>query len=240
MGVIDFSFDQQSRRFDEHISKSIPDYEGLCWWIERFSRRFVQAETRVVDVGCSTGAQLQRIAEANRRARKHVSYIGIDPARGFANQWAQRQAQDLQFIAQDACSFDFRDASLVITSFTLQFLPEPRKLPLLQRVHDGLIEGGALFLAEKTMAGSSSLQELIGFAYYDHKLKSFTPKQVLDKERRLRGFMTPWTKARLLQSLWTVGFQPEDIEMFWQQGPFVALVATKRRKLQSIGLAVAA
>jgi tRNA (cmo5U34)-methyltransferase len=112
--------------------------------------------------------------------------------------------------------------------FTLQFIAERRKIALLRSIYDGLVEGGALFISEKTLATSSTLQELIAFTYYDHKREAFTAEEILDKERRLRGFMTPWTRARLIEALCAVGFRRSEIESFWQEGPFVALVAMKR------------
>lgn len=117
--------------------------------------------------------------------------------------------------------------SLAIASFTVQFIAEREKINLLQRIYDGLVEGGALIIAEKTLACSSTLQELIAFSHYDYKRKTFTAEEILDKERCLRGFMTPWTKARLVEALCAIGFQPQGIEAFWQEGPFIGLVAMK-------------
>jgi tRNA (cmo5U34)-methyltransferase len=148
---------------------------------------------------------------------------------GFQQHWRQRGAEDLRFELRDATSYDgFDNMSLAIASFTVQFIAEREKTTLLQRIYGGLVEGGALFIAEKTVANSSTLQELITFSYYDYKLATFSAEEILDKERRLRGLMTPWTKARLLEVLGAIGFHLQDIESFWQEGPFIAFVAQKR------------
>jgi tRNA (cmo5U34)-methyltransferase len=231
MAVVDFSFDEYATEFDAHISASIPGYDRFNWWVEGLSRRFVQSGTRVVDLGCSTGAMLCRVRDANRQSRQSVDYVGIDVARSFEQHWCMRRAGDLRFNSRDALEFEFSDVSLVIASFFLQFVPERRKIGLLQRIYDGLVDGGALFIAEKTLAGSSTLQDLIVFTYYDHKLSSFSAEEILNKERRLRGVMTPWTRARLVEALCAVGFCPQDIESFWQEGPFIALVAMKRARM---------
>lgn len=231
MTIVDFSFEEHAAEFDAHILASIPSYDRLRWWCEKLSRRFVQSGTRVVDVGCSTGSMLKAIRDANQGSRPGVNYLGIDLASCFEPHWLKLRADDLQFEARDALTVDFTHTSLVIASFTLQFIPERKKLALLQPIYDGLVEGGALFIAEKTLASSSALQELIVFAYYDHKRRQFTAEQILEKERRLRGVMTPWARTRLIEALLAVGFRPHDIEAFWQEGPFVGLVAMKRTAL---------
>jgi tRNA (cmo5U34)-methyltransferase len=225
---LDFSFAEHAVDFDAHIGASIPGYDRLGWWCEKLSRRFVQSGTRVIDVGCSTGNLLRHVRDANHASRRCVDYVGIDVEPCFEPQWRELRANDLRFEERDALCFDFANSSLVIASFTLQFSPERKKLNLLQSVYDGLVDGGALVIAEKTLANSSALQELIAFTYYDHKRKMFTAQEILDKERRLRGLMTPWTRARLVRALCAVSFSPHDIDSFWQDGPFVGLVAIKR------------
>src|SRR5688572_19757692 len=99
MTVSDFSFAEHASNFDEHISQSIPGYDLLFRQCVRLSRRFVQAETSVVDVGCSTGSLLKDIRDHNRPARSSVRYIGIDIEGGFADRWAQTSAEDVHFEA---------------------------------------------------------------------------------------------------------------------------------------------
>jgi tRNA (cmo5U34)-methyltransferase len=229
MTVMDFSFAEHAPDFDQHIQRSIPSYDRLGWWIETLSRRFVQPSTRVVDIGCSTGAMLARVCGVNQGSRHNVEYLGIDIAGGFERHWSHRQAEALRFEMCDAISFDrFENLSLAIASFTLQFIIEREKIALLRQIYGGLVEGGALFIAEKILASSAIFQELITFGYYDFKRGTFTPAEILEKERRLRGVMTPFTRAQLTNALRLAGFQARDIETFWQEGPFIGLVAIKR------------
>ncbi len=229
MTIHDFSFAEHALEFDEHIGASIPGYDQLCWWTEKLSRRFVQNGTKVVDIGCATGALMKNIRDTNQCSRPSVEYLGIDIERDFEQHWRNRRQENLQFEVRDVLAFDgLENMSLAMSVFTLQFIPERHKMGLLQRVYDGLVEGGALMIAEKTLAADSTLQELITFAYYDYKRQTFTAEQVLDKERRLRGLMTPWTRARMVEALCSVGFQPQNVESFWQEGPFIAFVAQKR------------
>jgi tRNA (cmo5U34)-methyltransferase len=238
MTILDFSFADHAAEFDAHITASIPGYEDLCWWCSALSRSFVQNGTRVVDVGCTTGRLLHHIREANQPSRPSVAYLGLDIEPNFEQHWRRRREKNLRFQVDDALSFDgFKDMSLALSVFTLQFIPERFKMNLLRRVYDGLAEGGALFIAEKTFAANPAIQGLMASTYYDYKRKSFSPDQILDKDQSLRGQMNLWTKQRLMDALRAVGFLSEDIECFWAGGPFVGYMAVKRAPLHSCNTA---
>ena len=114
----------------------------------------------------------------------------------------------------------------MISHFTIQFIRPQDKLPLLQRIYDGMVEGGAMIIAEKTLAVSARLQDALAFPYYDYKLEQgFSEKDLLDKERSLRGKMTLWTEAELKSALRKVGFR--EIEPIWRNFAFVGLLALK-------------
>ena len=115
--------------------------------------------------------------------------------------------------------------SYVTSLFTLQFIPEPDKLPVLERIHAGLRPGGALLIAEKELASSARLQDVLTFPYYDFKRKSFRADEILDKERSLRGQMTLWSEEELRSHLAEVGFK--EMEPIWDRFPFIAFLALK-------------
>lgn len=97
---------------------------------------------------------------------------------------------------------------------------------MLRRIYNGLVEGGALIIAEKTLAENARLQDALTFPYYDYKLaKGFTPKQILDKERSLRGQMTLWSETELGAALADSGFR--QIQTFWKTMIFVGVLAIK-------------
>ncbi len=224
----DFSFGEHAPKFDSHIRASIPGYkDGLLPTCIGLSSRFVQSDTRVVDVGCSTGHLLISIRRANRASRTGVEYVGIDCEPGFGEHWNGRRARDMRFVACDARTYGgFENVSLAIANFTVQFIRPPDKLPLLTRIHAGLVEGGALIIAEKTLAETARLQDAVTFPYYDYKRKrGFTPEQILDKERSLRGQMTLWTESELKAALAQAGFR--EINPIWRNSMFVAILALK-------------
>ncbi len=107
MSVTDFSFAEYAADFDEHIRASIPGYDQLISQCAAYSRRFVQNETCVVDIGCSTGNLLRAIRDHNQTARPSAEYVGIDIEDSFGSGWAKRRARNIRFEARDARSFHF-------------------------------------------------------------------------------------------------------------------------------------
>jgi tRNA (cmo5U34)-methyltransferase len=227
MTVVDFSFKDHAKDFDSHIGRSIPGYDELIRTCVRLSRRFVQPGTRVVDIGCSTGHLLASIRDSNQSARPDVEYVGIDCVSDFGVHWARLKSENVHFETCDARSYEgFNDVSLANAIFTIQFVRPADKMRLLQRIYNGLVEGGALIVAEKTLADTSRMQDALTFPYYDSKIEQgFSEKELLDKERALRGLMTLWTETELREALRRVGFR--EIEPIWRSFVFVGLMALK-------------
>ena len=53
--MADFTFAHREEGFDEHIEHSIRGYSHLLNDVVNYSRYFVEDDTNVVDIGCSTG-----------------------------------------------------------------------------------------------------------------------------------------------------------------------------------------
>jgi tRNA (cmo5U34)-methyltransferase len=227
MNVVDFSFQDHAKDFDDHISRSIPGYRELVRTCVGLSRRFVQPGTSVVDVGCSTGHLLAATQGHNQPARPDVNYHGVDCVSDFCVHWGRLENANVKFEVCDARSYQgFKNLSLVYSLFTVQFIRPLDKMPLLQQIYDGLVAGGALIIAEKTLADTPRLQDALTFPYYDYKLEQgFSEKDILDKERSLRGLMTLWTEVELKQALRQVGFR--EIEPIWRNFALIGLLALK-------------
>jgi tRNA (cmo5U34)-methyltransferase len=222
----DFSFREHAATFDRHIKDSIPGYANLVKRIIRDSRRFIQPHTNVYDLGCSTGRTLAKVSRANRTSRDGVTYIGVDCEPGFEPLWLRRLGTDLRLRIGDARTCSLDNASLVISQFTVQFIPPMYKRGLLRRIYENLVEGGALMIAEKTLADTARLQDVMTFSYYDHKLeRGFTAEQIIEKERQLRGQMTCMSEAELREALRQAGFT--ETERVWGEAPFAGFLALK-------------
>lgn len=227
MSISDFSFADYAvqNSFDQHISASIPGYDKLIEKCVGLSRRFIQDSTAVLDVGCTTGRLLAAIREHNQACRPRTTYLGIDVEAKFKRNWAEHRRRNLTFEKADIRTYSPQATSYITSIFTLQFLPAADKHVVVKKLAESLLEGGALLVAEKVLASSARLQDTLTFPYYDFKLRSFSEREVLDKERRLRGLMTLWTEHELREALRSAGFR--EVEPIWGDFPFLAFLALK-------------
>ena len=228
----DFTFAHSPEGFDNHIDSSIRGYSNLLDDVVSFSRYFVEDNTNVVDVGCSTGKLTQMILE-NNTSRKHANYVGIELSESFYNELNDRlfkirennQWATIEWIRGDVRNYEFKNCSLVTSLFTLQFMPKIHRRQIIQNIHDGLSDGGAFIFAEKLMCESAFFQELLTFNHYDYKRKTFSPEQIMDKEVKLRDMLKPNTWSELNTMVKDAGFK--NTQIFWRNHQFVGVIATK-------------
>jgi tRNA (cmo5U34)-methyltransferase len=75
------------------------------------------------------------------------------------------------------------------------------------------------------MCENAFFQELLTFNYYDYKRKSFTPEEIMDKERTLRDMLKPNTYDEIVYMISNAGFS--DFQTFWRNHQFVGIIARK-------------
>ena len=228
--MADFTFAHREEGFDEHIEKSIRGYSQLMDDVISLSRYFVENETNVVDIGCSTGKMTKALIDYNLDHAETASYIGLEIADGFDEDLKKRKKElkwyeYVKFEKLDARTYEYKNCSLITSIFTLQFMPKYDRKELLQNIYNGLNCGGAYIFAEKTICENALVQDMITFNYYDYKRKSFTTEDIMDKERTLRHMMKPNTWREIEDMLMEVGFGV--VQPFWRNHAFVGALAVK-------------
>ena len=229
----DFTFAQREEGFDDHIEHSIRGYTNLLDDIVSLSRNFVEDETNVIDIGCSTGKLTEAFVKSNQHFCKYANYIGIELAPSFFNELDARHARmkneyywaNVNFEKKDVRGYKFENCSLVTSIFTLQFMPRKDRFDVLQNIYNGLNHGGAFIFAEKTVCDDSRLQEMITFNFYDYKRKHFEASDILEKEKTLRNMLKPNTWKELEGMLECAGFK--TAQPFWRNHMFVGAIAIK-------------
>ena len=232
--MADFTFAHREEGFDEHIEKSIRGYEHLLEDIIGLSRYFVEDDTYVYDLGCSTGKMTQRLIEANNDHCTMANWVGVEIADGFQVDLAKRKGEiDNSNLKYETVFFDHEDirdthihnASLVTSIFTLQFMPKRDREQVIKKIYNGLNCGGAFIFSEKTICENATFQDMLTFNYYDYKRKSFDTEDIMNKERTLRHMMKPNTWKELTEMIYNAGFK--DVQPFWRNHMFVGAIAVK-------------
>lgn len=188
-----FSFDT-IKDFDRHIELSIPNYTHIHELIKSMSTYFIKPKTNIYDIGCSTGKLINDIA-LTRASTSALSetYVGYEVSENFN----PPNLSAFSMVRGDLTKPEetpIENSSLVLSIFTLQFLPASKRWQVVKRIYDGLIPGGALIVCEKVYCKEGFVQDLFTFSYYDYKKKTFTEKEILDKQKDLREIMQPFTE----------------------------------------------
>lgn len=217
-----FSFNS-IQNFDNHILQSIPNYDLLFETIKILSDYFVRDNTNVYDIGCSTGKLLKSLDE---KYDLNVKYIGLDESSNLLpKESLSTKTIFLNRNLNDKSKYDFDNASLIFSIFTLQFLNKEIRQPLVNKVYDSLIPGGAFIVAEKVFCNDAKMQDIFTSSYYDFKKKSFTEKQILDKEVDLRKILKPGNDKDLQTLLLDAGFT--NFTLFYKFLNFEAYLCVK-------------
>jgi len=229
-----FSFDTV-KDFDKHIDVSIPNYSFVAKQVAQFAEYFAEENTYVYDLGCSTGKWLMSLRPKNK-----VKYVGIDisknllPSREIISSYEQKNPNvDINFIDSDLTKFDFptaqkpdaRKTSVVVSLFTLQFLPREERKIIISKIRDSLLPGGIFVSCEKVLSSHSKFQDITNSIYYEFKNQSFSGDEILAKERDLRTIMRLQTVEESIDDMRLIG----EPEMFWRAYNFVGLIVRKEK-----------
>ncbi len=227
----DFSFGSMAPEFDDHISQSIRGYQHLRTDCVGLSQHFIQSNSKVLDIGCSSGEFLRSVRDFNQNRYSSTEYVGLDVEDNFQEQWMNRKDDNISFRKTDVRQYaGYENLSVVFSLFTLQFIPERDRLPLVKRIYDGLNDGGAFILSEKVHAKNAKVQDMLTFLYYDFKRKNFSSDEILNKERSIRDQMHLWSEYKIFEMLRAAGFASNNLQLFWRNHLFVGIIAWKQAK----------
>jgi len=205
--------------FDQHIASSIPTFEDLNYLVTRLINDFSQEKTYVVDIGCSTGRLLRSIPK-----RENVFYLGIDKV------MEPLPAEGVVFLTGDIFNTTIKEfknklhqASVVISLFTMQFLPLSKRNEFIQRVDNMLVDGGLFICAEKVHMNDRSIESILQANLFEWKKQYFSDAEILEKTISLKSVMFCQTEDIFHKELTKLG----TVENIWQWGQFVCKVAKK-------------
>jgi len=197
--------------FDKHINLSIPSYETLSDVFTGIACAFAHSESTVVDIGCSTGRFLSALPKCDG-----CDYLGIDRVK------FKDMNKDFSFSLGDAKEIlpTVKNVSVIVSMFCLQFMGEKKRSEVLEIVKEKIDQGATFLISEKIFLNDPVLQTLIHRMHIQEKRKSFTDKEILDKDIQLSTSMFCKTEKELVQELTQIG----SVVKVWQSYNFVGYV----------------
>lgn len=220
-----------SINFDEHVRRSIIDYDKLQKRIAKISEFFLKKNALIYDLGCSTGNSLIEIL--NLKLNLNLEYIGIDIgsemiklAKAKLYKYRNKKMK-IKFIKKNIFDYKFKKKSnLIISVLLTPFFSVKEKDNFYKICYDNLNEGGALILLDKNIEPNGYIQQIFNNLYYDDKYNlGISREEISKKERSLRSSMDLETVEKTVERIRKNKFK--SISKFYKYYNFNGLIALK-------------
>lgn len=198
-----------SKNFDQHVSKSVPLYMMGHDLICDISDYFVQKDSIIYDIGCSTGTLTYRLGE-HISTTEGARVIGIDREPDMidvANGKMSQNIRNVELICDDIASVELEKADMIVCYYTIQFINPSIRQALIDKFYNSLNWGGALLLFEKVRGADARFQDILSGLYLDYKLRQgYSPNDIIGKSRSLKGVLEPFSSRGNTELLERAGF----------------------------------
>ena len=219
--------------FPDMLRRSIPGYEASLEAIGSLAARYVRPGTRCYDLGCSLGAASLAMRQGIRSEDCRIVAVDNAPAmiercRGIVDGECRRQPEGatIDLVEGDILDVEISNASMVVLNYTLQFLPMADRDSMLQRIYDGLRDGGLLVLSEKVVDENPQLEQLLVDLHHEHKRRNdYSALEISRKRAALENVLIPETVAAHRRRLETAGFSHSAVWLRYFN--FVSIVAIR-------------
>ena len=183
-----WTFDKKtSKNFDNHIVKSVPGYEFGHNIIISIANDSLSDNSKVLDVGCSTGTLLRKLS---KQTRDDTKFIGIDISKNMIRTAKNYKNKNIKYYLCKIQNLKEKNFDLIISYYTMQFLPHKNKLSYLKYIYNKLVVGGKFIIFEKVINNQNDLMNVFDHAYKDFKINNgFSETEIYNKEELLRGVL---------------------------------------------------
>jgi tRNA (cmo5U34)-methyltransferase len=222
-----FEFDEAvASVFDDMLSRSVPFYDE----VRRLIISLILAEEadgkKVLDLGSSTPKFL---LELSGKMQAAMQLKGIDNSQAMldrARQKSQAFGTELELEYADMLSYPYRDEDIVVANYTLQFIRPMQRTVLVQKIYDGMKEGGLFIFSEKVIFGDKRLDKQMIDIYYDYKkAQGYSEYEIAQKREALENVLIPFTIEENVQMCRDAGFRQVDTIFQWAN--FVTFLVKK-------------
>ena len=219
--------------FPDMLQRSIPGYAASIEAIGSLAARYVTAGSNCYDLGCSLGAATLAMRQGIREPGCNITAIDMAPA--MIERCKEIIAEDdrqsaapttVDVVEGDIRSVDIANASMVVLNYTLQFLSLEDRDAVIQRICDGMNEGGLLVLSEKVVDENPKMERLLFDLHHEHKRRNdYSALEISSKRAALENVLIPETVAAHRQRLNGAGFSHSAVWLRYFN--FVSIIAIR-------------
>jgi len=221
-----FEFDEEvAAVFDDMLSRSIPFYEQSQEMTRFFAQKALKDGGIMYDLGCSTASLLISIAKQNSNAR----LIGLDNSDAMLEQAAKKAHAfnaDIELLNADILDYDYEDAEVFVSNYTLQFIRPLVREELVKKIADALKKDGVFIFSEKVISHHSKLNKDLIEHYYDFKKQQgYSEFEISQKREALENVLVPYSEDENIKMAKNAGFSHCEVVFRWAN--FATFIAIK-------------
>lgn len=219
--IHDFVFDEKvASVFDDMVSRSVPMYKESMMAAVSLSKSFVKPNSKVYDIGCSTGSLLIKFAELFDN--KSIELIGIDSSQFMLNE-AKKKIQKTNLTPKVILkkqdieqTLNIKNASVVFMNYTLQFIRPLNRQKVLDQIFSGMKNNSALIIIEKVLGNDSLFNRMYIDLYFRYKASvGYSDLEIKNKRESLENVLIPYRIDENIELLQRSGFKSVDIFFKW-------------------------
>ncbi|MAK12097.1 MAG: methyltransferase [Candidatus Pelagibacter sp.] len=216
------------KNFDKHIQKSVPMYQECRSLFLFLSDFFIQENSKIYDLGSSTGTFLNMISNRHDLKKKKIKCIGIDSVEEMVKYSKRNNSknQNILFKNYNILKQSFKNSCIISSFYTIQFISPSKRQFLINKIYKDLNWGGAFFMVEKVRGPDARFQDILNQFYIDYKIsKGYSANEIISKSRSLKSVLEPFSSKGNLDMLKRSGFK--DITTVFKYGNFEGFLAIK-------------
>lgn len=216
------------KNFDKHIQKSVPMYQECRNLFLFLSDFFLQENSKIFDLGSSTGTFLKMLSNRHDLKKKKIKCIGMDSVKEMIKcaKLNNKSRENVVFKNCNILKQNFKNSCIISSFYTIQFISPSKRQFLINKIYKDLNWGGAFFMIEKVRGPDARFQDIFNQFYIDYKIsKGYSPDEIISKSRSLKSVLEPFSTKGNLEMLKRSGFK--DVITVFKYGNFEGFLAIK-------------
>ena len=189
-----FSFNREvAEVFPDMLQRSIPGYGITINSIRYLASKYSKKGTNCYDLGCSLGASSIALGEGT--IANDCNIIAIDKSSSMTKNFSEIIKKEklnykIQILNEDVLDTKITNASIVVLNFTLQFIRKKDRQLVLDKIYNGLNDGGLLILSEKIIQSDKKINNLLVDLHENFKLENlYTREEIENKKESIKNVL---------------------------------------------------
>lgn len=205
--------------FDDMVQRSVPHYSDILYYSAELAQKFYQPETCLYDLGSSTGNFVRAFLKLNESDTPRITAVDSSPE--MVEQFKQNikiypNSAKVEALCASIQDLNFKDCSVVIMNYTMQFIDPELRAPLMEKIYKALLPGGCLILSEKTSHPNSIVHNLEYEFYYAYKREhGYSDLEISSKRDALDEYLVPDSIEKNLSRMQGAGFDACHVWFSW-------------------------